>query len=563
MNKMVYYCRILVALIVTIWSLSACAQQHLVLDKMAQPKIGTWGDQGDGTFRNPVLNSNYPDSDVEKFEDKWYMISSKGRYMKGMTILQSEDLVNWTIVSSIVDSVDWYNESEKNGEGVWAGDLVRHNNRWYCYFIDIDKGLFVCTSDDIRGPWSRPFLMMERKGMTDPAVFFDEEKKQGYLVCNYEIVGTGDKRLYYNKLFELSWDGLKVLDKGTNVYVESGAEAAKIYKVNGYFYLFFSEWTTDSSGRKDDRRQIVLRSKDMTGPYEKRILLERDPVTGRSSSQGALIQTPNGSWWYLHQLIQQKNTYEGRPQCLIPVKWEDNWPFLGSDPDNNGVGNTVWSNQKPIQGREINTPQTDDDFNALLLSPQWLWDGNPVSHLWSLEENKGYVRLYGAKPKNENSPYFTLPNKLLQRKMGKGKDTITTKMSLGGFTIGHTAGLIITGHNFAVLGVEQDVLSNKRRVYLESLGGSKQYVKETLNNTDKDIYLRALIDGRQLKFTYSLDGIRFSELGNVYTLETRGFNGLFIGLFSKQSSKDNGYADFDWFSYQYDGPKAMQLMSAE
>src|SRR5690606_13455991 len=122
------------------------------------------------------------------------------------------------------------------------------------------------------------------------------DTKEGYLICNYQIVGNGDKRTYHNRLFKLSWDGLQILDAGHDVYVESGAEAVKIYKINGYFYLFFSEWTLDNQGRKDDRRQIVLRSRNIAGPYEKKVLLERDPVTGRGSSQGALLQAPNGSW---------------------------------------------------------------------------------------------------------------------------------------------------------------------------------------------------------------------------------------------------------------------------
>lgn len=561
---MKFYFRVLVIGIITVWSISATAQIHSDLKHMEKPKTGSWGDQGDGTFMNPILNSNYPDSDVEKFGDKWYMISSKGRYMKGMTILESEDLVNWSIVGGIVDSVDWYTEKEKQGEGVWAGDLVYHNNKWHCYFIDIDKGLFVSTSNNIQGPWSKPFLMMERKGMTDPAVYFDSEKKKGYLICNYEIVGSGEKRIYHNRLFNLSWDGMKIIDGGRDVYVESGAEAAKIYNVGGYFYLFFSEWTTDTQGRKDDRRQIVLRSKKITGPYERKILLERDPVTGRSSSQGALVQAPDKSWWYFHQLIQQKNTYEGRPQCLIPVKWENNWPVLGADPDGNEIGNTVWSSKKPVQGKAIRSPQTDDDFNNPVLGQQWLWDGNPVSHLWSLKENKGHIRLYGAKPDNIKMPYTTLPNKLMQRKMGKGKDTVTTKMHLGGLAKGQAAGLIVTGQNFAVLGAERDINAENISIYAEKPGGNKVY-EISLNKMDDYIYLRAVTDGRKLKFAFSLDGKEFKDIKSSNTLlETRGFNGLFIGLFSKEgSSAEKGYADFDWFSYKYDGPKAIQLTFTE
>jgi len=538
-----------------------CAQEGARVRPLDQAIIGTWGDQGDGTFRNPILNSNYPDSDVERWGDKWYMISSKGRYMKGMTILESEDLVNWSILGGIVDSVDWYDKPDQAGEGVWAGDLVRHGDRWYCYFIDIDKGLFVCVSDDIKGPWSKPILIMERKGMTDPAVYFDEDTREGYLICNYQIVGTGDKRMYHNRLFRLSWDGMKLLDEGWDIYVESGAEAAKIYKVNDYFYLFFSEWTTDKNGKKLDRRQVVLRSKQIDGPYEKRILLERDPVTGRSSSQGALVQAPDGSWWYFHQLVQQRNTYEGRPQCLIPVSWEDQWPILGADPDGNGIGNTVWSGRKPIQDKPIRAPQADDDFNTPELSPQWLWDGNPINHSWSLEEASGCMRLYGTSPKDENNGYRTLPNKLLQRKMGKGTDTITTKMNYKGMQVGQSAGLIVTGYNLAAVGVEHSTLSGSR-IYVERGDGTKHHAP--MGEATGWIYLRAVIDERELRLMYSVDGTRFHEIGDVYTLETRGFNGLFIGLFCKNDvATASGYADFDWFSYRYDGPKAMQLSKKE
>ncbi|NGF56938.1 glycosyl hydrolase 43 family protein [Parapedobacter sp. SGR-10] len=536
-------------------------QEQTQILLLETPKTGTWGDQGDGTFRNPVLNSNYPDSDVEKWGDKWYMISSKGRYMKGMTILESEDLVNWSILGGIVDSVDWYDADEKDGEGVWAGDLVRHGDRWLCYFIDIDKGLFVCTSTDIEGRWSAPQLILERKGMTDPAVYFDDDTQEGYLICNYKIEDVhNEKRLYYNRLFRLSWDGMKVLDKGQDIYVESGAEAAKIYRINSYFYLFFSEWTTNGQGKKVDRRQIVLRSKHIAGPYEKKILLERDPVTGRSSSQGSLVQAPDSSWWYFHQLVQKPNTFEGRPQCLIPVTWQDDWPLLGTDPDGNGIGNTVWRNRKPITGKPIRSPQTDDDFRARTLGVQWLWDGNPVNHLWTLEESPGNMRMYGARPRDENRPYESLPNKLLQRKMGTGKDTVTTKMDVSGMQTGQSAGLIVTGFNHAVIGVHYHP-SKEKRIYVERADG--KIVEVPLDGTKQSVYLRAVMDERNLDLMYSLDGVNYHSIGETYLLQTRGFNGLFIGFYSMSAEDNvpkNGYVDFDWFTYSYDGPKNMQLM---
>lgn len=476
-----------------------------------------------------------------------------------MTLLESEDLVNWTIIGGIVDSVDWY--SDGKGEGVWAGDLVRHNSGWLCYFIDIDKGLFVCSAADIKGPWSKPRLIIEKKGMTDPAVYFDEKETKGYMVCNYEIVGEGDQRKYHNRLFRLSWDGMSILDDGKDIYVEFGAEAAKIYKINNYFYIFFSEWTLTDKKQKDDRRQIVLRSKTLRGPFEKKVLLERDPVTGRSCSQGALVQALDKSWWYLHQLIQDINTFEGRPQNLVPVTWKNNWPVLGDDPDGNGIGNTVWQGKKPVQGKAVNAPATDDDFADTTLGHQWLWDGNPKNDLWSLSKSPGNLRLYGVQPENEKKPYHTLPNKLLQRKMGKGRDTIVTKMNYCNMSSGSEAGLIIMGFNLAAIGIKKDSLS-QAGIYIQDGMGNRDYKK--LKQQGGWVYLRAVFKDRSLQFSYSVDGKHYITPGNECLMATRGFNGLFLGLYHKTSNAENkGYVDFDWFSYKYDGPKAKHLVNKD
>ncbi|HSH96559.1 MAG TPA: family 43 glycosylhydrolase, partial [Roseimicrobium sp.] len=54
----------------------------------------TWGDQGDGTYRNPVLPSDYSDLDCIRVGDSYYAISSTFQYSPGVVILHSKDLVN-------------------------------------------------------------------------------------------------------------------------------------------------------------------------------------------------------------------------------------------------------------------------------------------------------------------------------------------------------------------------------------------------------------------------------------------------------------------------------------
>jgi hypothetical protein len=41
-----------------------------------EAETGSWRDQGDGTYRNLILNADYPDVDVEQLGDMYYMISS-------------------------------------------------------------------------------------------------------------------------------------------------------------------------------------------------------------------------------------------------------------------------------------------------------------------------------------------------------------------------------------------------------------------------------------------------------------------------------------------------------
>ena len=528
-------------------ALAGCGTRRGEVRELETPRLGSWGDQGDGSYRNPVLNGNFPDSDVEAFDGKWYMISSGGTLTPGMTILESEDLVNWEITGGLVDSIGW-----KTRTGVWAGDFVRRDDHWLCYFIDFETGLFVCRADDIRGPWSAPQLMLARKGMTDPAVFWDEEERQAYLICNYQIDELEKERVYHQRLFRLSWDGSRLLDEGQDVYVGVGAEAAKIYKIDGLFYLFISEWTMDGRGNKVDRRQIVLRSPSISGPYEKRVLLEKDAVTQRSCSQGALVQVPDGSWWYLHQLVQSKDSYEGRPQFLIPVRWEEGWPLLGEDADGNGIGNTVWQARKPVQGKPVRGVQTDDDFNLPQMRPQWRWSGNPMPDKWSLTERPGCLRLRATAPQQPKRPYHTLPNRLMLRKMGRGTDTVTVKLAVGGLAEGQQAGVALTGLNHAALGVE-------------CRGGAHHVVCTTSRDTTllpavdgPWVWLRLCLKQRTATASYSPDGRTFHAAGGPFTLTTAGFNGIFISLFSMHP-EGLGYADFDYFTYDYDGPKHQAL----
>lgn len=105
-----------------------------------------WGDQGDGTYRNPVLPSDYSDLDCIRVGSDYYAISSTFQYSPGMVILRSKDLVNWRIIGHVVDDVtqigpelNW-DRMDRYGRGVWAGAIRHHDGKFWVYFGTPEEG---------------------------------------------------------------------------------------------------------------------------------------------------------------------------------------------------------------------------------------------------------------------------------------------------------------------------------------------------------------------------------------------------------------------------------------
>jgi len=528
---------------------------------LAQPKTGSWGDQGDETYRNPILNADYPDVDVELVGDTYYMISSKQHMSPGMVILESKDMVNWQTVGHVWPRLSWdakYNWDRMDGYsfGVWAGDLAYHDGRWYCYQIDTTNGLYMSSAADIRGPWTEPHLMLARKRWTDPAVYWDEDARQAYLVCNFGRSPEGNEI----RLFKMSWDGRRLLDEGVVIHRGPGAEAAKIYRIEGRWYVFLAQWFRPDPRRPDhpdadagDRKQLVLRSTtdSIYGPYETKVVYERGNSVIRSCSQGALMQAADGSWWYTHQLIQNISTpFQGRPQMLQPVEWVDGWPLIGKDVDGDGIGEPVLRHSKPITGHPIAAPATDDEFDSPSLGPQWEWNHNPRNDHWSLTERPGRLRLRASVPVNRGG-FWNACNTISQRIMGTTTGSAVGKLDLSGMASGQRAGFVRFGGVYHLIGVHVDD-NGVRRLFFDADGTSTD---GPVIQGD-DLWIRTVNDGNQANFAYSTDGTHLTRFGRVFTLKFGKWTGDHLGFFCWNDKKELGYVDVDFFHYDYDGPKA-------
>src|SRR4051794_2461430 len=52
-------------------------------------------DQGDGTYRNPIICADYSDPDVIRDGDDYWLVASSFNCTPGLPILHSTDLINW------------------------------------------------------------------------------------------------------------------------------------------------------------------------------------------------------------------------------------------------------------------------------------------------------------------------------------------------------------------------------------------------------------------------------------------------------------------------------------
>lgn len=86
-------------------------------------------DQGNGTYKNPVLYADYSDPDVIRVGEDYYLTSSSIGCLPGLQILHSKDLVNWHIAGvAIPHSLPPVtNIAPQHGNRVWA-PCIRHHN---------------------------------------------------------------------------------------------------------------------------------------------------------------------------------------------------------------------------------------------------------------------------------------------------------------------------------------------------------------------------------------------------------------------------------------------------
>lgn len=540
-----------------ILSLSVCSLFH---PAMAQYRSEVWvSDEGNGMYRNPVLHADYSDPDVCAVGEDYFLTASSFNCTPGLPILHSKDLVNWKIVNYAlkkVEPVEYYNEA-RHGKGVWAPSIRFHGGVFYIYWGDPDFGIFMVKTRDPYGEWDKPVLVKAGKGMIDPCPLWDDD---GRVYLAHAWAGSRAKFNSVLTVCEMNKEGTAVISDPVLVFdgndgVNHTIEGAKFYKRNGFYYLFAP------AGGVVSGWQLVMRSKDVYGPYEARIVMAQGKTDINGPHQGGWVDTPAGESWFLH--FQDKGAY-GRVLHLNPMKWVNDWPVIGVDKDGDGCGDPVSRYRKPKTDKTypIETPVESDEFDTRKLGLQWEWHAN-YQDVFGFTTNMGYARIYG----HELSPHFKnfweVPN-LLMQKFPAEEFTATAKFKVSAKDDGQLSGLIIMGWDYSWIGVEkqgekfllkQAVCKDAEQGNLEQvstlavLEPSRKFEAGLFPNYEREIYIRVHVGkGAYCRFSYSLDGKKFTEAGTLFKARQGKWIGAKVGMFSvTPHGKERGWLDVDWF----------------
>lgn len=517
-------------------------------------------DLGNGKYKNPVIYADYSDPDVIRVGDDYYMTSSSFSHFPGLPILHSKDLVNWELIGHAVQEypIDSFNKPQ-HGNGIWAPSIRYHNNEFYIYFGDPDNGIFMTKAKNPAGPWEPLKLIRKAKGWIDPCPLWDDDGNT-YLVHAWARSRSGIKHII--TINKMNSEGTEILDDGVTVFCDSlkhpTIEGPKFYKRKGYYYIFAP------AGGVKPGWQVVLRSKNIYGPYEDKIVLEQGSTDINGPHQGGWVETPSGESWFIH--FQDREAY-GRMVHLEPMKWEDTgWLVMGEDYDGNGIGEPVSEFKKPDVGEQfpLKVPATTDEFNlpdskagSDSLGLQWQWQSNFSSDWISFSD--GELRFHSQTFPSDYKNLWNVGSLLLQ-KFPAPEFTVTTKLEFHPEVFGEKAGLIIFGLDYSYIGIEKTESGYKllQVICKDAEKGTEETVIENVDVSNPDVFLKVSVipsssadEFPSCSFSYSADGNEFKTLGNEFTAKPGKWVGAKVGIFSAapMNVAESGYTDFDWFRF--------------
>lgn len=314
-----------------------------------------------------IICSDFPDLDVIRVDDVYYMVSTTMHFMPGCVILRSYNLKDWEFCSYVYDELE---KTEKQtladnhgiyGKGMWAASLRYDNGTFYVAFVANDTHkTYLYRSESIEGPWKKT----EIQGFFhDLSLLFDYDndgKRHVFLVhgnCDLRLTELEDDFSAPKK------GGIdKIIIQDDREKVDLGYEGSHFYKINGKYYIFCIH-----KEKNQMRSEACFYSDKIEGPYTGGQVLCADYDDWNSgAAQGGVVQAADGSWY---SILFQDHGSLGRIPILIPVDFSSEFPkFLSQN------GNVL---------KTVKVPDNRPDYvYKKLYGSDFLDENGKLQHYW-------------------------------------------------------------------------------------------------------------------------------------------------------------------------------------
>lgn len=509
----------------------------------------------EGSFKTSSTNiiiSDYPDPDVIRVDDTYYMVSTTMHFMPGCVILRSYNLLDWEFCSYVYDELDptpgqqLKDNKGVYGKGMWAASLRYHNGLFYVSFVANDTHkTYLYTSESITGPWKKS----EIPGFYhDMSILFDDDGKTYIVSGNTDIYLTEME----NDLSGPKKNGInKIIIQDNKETANLGYEGSHIYKINNKYYVFLIHGPKNMM-----RTEACYVADNIAGPYKGGDVLHSDLGNWNSGvAQGGIVQTNDGKWF---GILFQDHGALGRIPVLVPVNFEKDFPVFG---ENGLVPSelTVLDNKPGHKYQPLYTSDFCD--NKGNINPQWQWNHIPDKNLVSVSKDSVYIKT----DKTVINP-VQASNILTQRTYTENcAGSITLDAS--NINAGDYAGLIALEGEYAFIAVTK----KQGKYYLTTADHKTPHTPWTMNVFDtyeptfrNEIELSSPVVTLQLKFSllhnkekvhlmyFDPEKNDFVCLGTPsplrYTLDQ--FVGVRIGLMVYSTKETGGSALFRDFNYK-------------
>ncbi len=499
-------------------------------------------DQGDGTYKNPILYTDYSDPDAIRVGKDYFMIASSFSNTPAIPILHSNDLVNWKVINYVCESLPFERyATPQHGCGVWAPSIRFHNGLYYVFIPFPDEGIMMSCTSDPWGKWSPLSFVHKVTGWIDPCPFWDDDGN-AYMINAFARSRIGIKSFLYISPMTPECSG--IIDEGRFVFdghmTQPTIEGPKLYKRNGYYYIFAP------AGGVATGWQTVLRSRNIYGPYEEKIVMCQGSSPINGPHQGAWVDTPDGEDWFIHF---QDVGNAGRVIHLQPMRWVNDWPVIGEDTAGTGCGQPVLHHAKPSTDAVCtpNAPDDSDFFESAVLGLQWQWSANSQPGWYSLESG---LTLY-SQLCNHDTQLPDVPN-VLSQKWPSPEFIVSSPMNITGLAEGDISGMISLGNSYAALAVKRAGGKNLL-IHISGHRTQADEITTVIGELESEtVHLRmTLRTSENIMFEYSTDGAAYIPAGKPHKASPGQWVGSKVGLFAiNPTNTPCGHARFENFIFR-------------